>query len=50
MTRAELVQSIEAQMAENGIEDDAFASDLADRLQAEWGIVEDDEEYTDEEY
>jgi hypothetical protein len=50
MTRKKLIELIIEQMNESGLDEDVdFASDLADRLESETGIIdEEDEEEEDE--
>lgn len=38
------MKTIEKQMRESGLEDDDFSGDLADRLDDEFGLIDDEED------
>lgn len=55
MTRSELVSAIKDQIVESGLEEaldvvgDEFPEDLADRLESDFGIIDEEDEDDDEE-
>lgn len=53
MNRSALVKTIEDTILESGVTDDAeaeeLAGDIADRLEEDYGLVDEDEEEEDEE-
>jgi hypothetical protein len=50
MQRKELLAVIMDQMAETGIDDDDFAGDLADRLDTEFALIDEEEDEEEEEF
>jgi hypothetical protein len=53
VTRSELVESIKEQITESDLEDvvdsDTFAEDLADRLETDFGILDEEDDEEEEE-
>lgn len=49
MTRQELVELIETQMSESGVESETFAKDLADTLDSELFLVDEEDEFDEDE-
>jgi hypothetical protein len=48
VTRMELKDVIKEQMAESGVDDDNFADDLADRLDTQFGLIDEEDDDQDD--